>query len=78
VGKVFNQNSDVTVNTITVEVAPKDEKNIFNQFAPRFFNVSVLAKPNSMSAEFRVETGLLNPEFHSLRVSKAAGFNKDK
>ena len=76
VGKFFNRNSDVTVDKITVEAVPKDEKNFFYQFTPRFVNVSVVAKPNTMSAEFRVETGLLNPEFHSLRVSKAARFNE--
>jgi hypothetical protein len=34
VGKFFNRDSDVTVNKITVEAAPKDEKNVFKQFAP--------------------------------------------
>jgi hypothetical protein len=34
VGKSFNRNSDVTVDKITVEAVPKDEKNFFNQFTP--------------------------------------------
>jgi hypothetical protein len=71
VGKFFNRDSDVTVNKITVEAAPKDEKNVFKQFAPASFNVSAVAKPKTMSCEFRVETGLINPEFHSLRGLEA-------
>ena len=69
-GKFFNQNPDVTVTQITVEAAPKDEGNPFNKFSPRFFNVSAIGRPNSMSSEFRVETGALNPDFHVLRVTE--------
>jgi hypothetical protein len=72
-GKFFNQNADITITQITIEAAPKDEGNPFNKFAPRFFNVIALAPPRTMSSEFRVETGALNPDFHTLRVTEAKG-----
>lgn len=78
IGKVFNQNPEVTVTQVTVEAPPKDKKNPYNQFAPRFFNVDVIARPRAMSSEFKIETGALNPEFHSLQVSGARGFDEGK
>jgi len=74
VGKFFNQNPEIVVTEITVEAKPKDEKNPYNQFSPRFFNVDAIAKPRAMSSEFKIETGALNPEFHSLNVSGVSGF----
>lgn len=71
IGTYFNQNAHVTVVQITVEAVPKDEGNFFNKFSPRFFNVAAIAQPRAMSTEFRVETGVLNPEFHTLRVVEA-------
>ena len=73
IGTYFNRNPDVTVTQITVEAVPRDEGNPFNKFAPRFFNVSAIARPNSMSTDFRVETGVLNPESHTLRVTEGKG-----
>lgn len=70
-GKIFNQNADVTVTKITVEAVPKDEGNPFNKFSPRFFDVDALAKPRTMSSEFRVETCALNPDPRTLRVTEA-------
>ncbi|MBU4262650.1 MAG: hypothetical protein KKC76_12410 [Proteobacteria bacterium] len=74
IGKFFNQNPEMIVSQITVAVKPKDEKNPFNQFTPRFFNVDAIAKPRAMSSDFKIETGALNPEFHSLTISGARGF----
>ena len=73
-GKYFNQNARIVVTQITVEAVPKDENNPFNKFAPRLFDISASARPRSMSSEFSVETGALNPEFHTLRVKEAKGF----
>ena len=72
-GTFFNQNAGIRITQITVETVPKDEANPFNKFSPRLFNVVTVAAPRTMSATFRVETGLLNPEFHSLRVVEAEG-----
>jgi hypothetical protein len=72
-GTFFNQNPDLQVTQITVETVPKDEANPFNKFSPRLFNVVAIAKPRTMSRPFRVETGLLNPEFHTLRVVEGQG-----
>jgi hypothetical protein len=72
-GTYFNQNADLKVVRITVETVPKDETNPFNKFTPRLFNVNATAQPRSMSAAFRVETGALNPEFHSLKLVEARG-----
>lgn len=72
-GKYFNQNADTTVTQITIEAVPKDKDNYFNQFSPHLFNVNVSALPRSMSPEFSVETGRLNPEFHTLRVAEVKG-----
>jgi hypothetical protein len=72
-GSFFNQNAEIQVKQITVEAVPKDETNPFNKLSPRLFNVITVAAPRSMSPAFRVETGLLNPEFHSLRVVEAEG-----
>jgi hypothetical protein len=75
-GTFFNQNADITVTQVTVEVVPKDEKNHFNKYSPRFFNIEAIAKPRTMSSEFMVETGPLNPAFHSVRVSEASGHSE--
>jgi len=72
-GKFFNENSGIKVTQITVEALPKDERNPFNKFSPHLFDVIATANPRSMSDEFRVETGALNPDFHALRVSEAKG-----
>jgi hypothetical protein len=72
-GTFFNQNEGTRVTQITVEAVPKDEANPFNKFSPRLFNVVAVAAPRAMSTVFRVETGSLNPEFHSLRVVEAEG-----
>lgn len=74
IGKFFNQNPDMVLTQITVEAKPKDEKNSFNKFTPRFFNVDAIAKARAMSSEFKIETGDLNSEFHSLNVSGARGY----
>ena len=73
VGSYFNQNKDVTVTEIVVEAVPKNEKNAFNQFTPHFFSVRAFGRPRSMSAFFSVETGALNPSFHTLRVVEGRG-----
>ena len=75
-GKIFNQNPSITITEVTIEAVPRDEKNVFNKYAPRFFNASVLATPRSMSAPFRIETGALNPEFHTLSIREAKGTKK--
>ena len=72
-GRFFNENAEITVTQITVEAVPKEEANPFNKFAPRFFNVNASARPRSMSGQFRVETGALNPNFHTLRITEAKG-----
>lgn len=72
-GKYFNENPNIRVTRITVETVPKDESNPFNKFSPRLFNVDSVAEPRTMSAQFRVETGALNPDFHSLKIVEARG-----
>ena len=72
-GKYFNENPDIRVTRITVETVPKNESNPFNKFSPRLFNIDAVAEPRSMTAQFRVETGTLNPDFHSLKVVEARG-----
>jgi hypothetical protein len=72
-GTYFNQSPDMQVVRITVESVPKDETNPFNKFTPKLFNINATAQPRSMSATFRVETGALNPEFHSLKIIEAQG-----
>jgi len=72
-GKYFNENPNIHVTRITVETVPKDESNPFNKFSPRLFNIDSAAEPRTMSAQFRVETGALNPDFHSLKLVKARG-----
>ena len=76
VGKVFNQDSAFVITRLTVEAVPKDETNIFNRGSPRFFEVPVRVLPRTMSSEFRVETGPLSPEFHTLRIVSAIGFDR--
>lgn len=75
IGTIFNKDQIATITHITVEIVPADETNPFNKFSPRFLAIEVIARPNSMSSEFRVETGLLNPDFHSFRISHASGFH---
>tara|TARA_R110001599_G_C12150360_1_gene651409 strand:+ start:98 stop:463 length:366 start_codon:yes stop_codon:yes gene_type:complete len=72
-GKYFNENPNIQVTRITVETAPKDESNPFNKFSPHLFNIDSVAEPRTMSAQFRVETGALNPDFHSLKIVEARG-----
>jgi len=72
-GTFFNQNADIRVTRITVKTVPKDEANPFNKFTPHLFNVISVATPRAMSSQFRVETVLLNPDFHTLRVVEAQG-----
>lgn len=72
-GKYFNENPNIRVTRITVETVPKDESNPFNEFSPRLFNVDSVAEPRTMSTQFRVETGTLNPDFHSLKIVEARG-----
>ena len=72
-GTYFNQNASIQVTQITVEAVPKDESNPFDKFTPRLFNIEASAPPRAMSAWFRVETGALNPEFHTLRVVEGRG-----
>ena len=76
IGKYFNKNPEIIVTQITIEAVPKDEKNSFNQFTPRFFNIDAIAMPRTMSPDFKVETGILNPAFHTLQVSEARGHKK--
>jgi len=75
VGKVFNRNPHTTITKITIEVIPKDKQNIFLEFIPRFFNINLVAKPRTMSHRFKVETGALNPESFSLKISEAEGWS---
>ena len=74
VGKVFNQLPDIVLTDITIEARPADEKNPFNQGSPRYFNARLKAPPRSMSNKFRVETGALNPAFHTLHVTESKGY----
>jgi hypothetical protein len=75
-GKYFNQTPDTVITHITVEAVPQDEKNPFNAFDPRFFEVAATTQPRTMSSLFVAETGLLNPEFHTLRVVGAKGYRR--
>ena len=59
VGKFFNRSSDVTVNKTTVEAVPKDEKNFFNQFNPRFFDVRAVAKRKKCLLSSGLQQGFL-------------------
>ena len=72
-GTFFNQTADLHIVRITVESVPKDEANPFNKYAPKLFNINADARPRTMSAPFRVETGALNPEFYSLKIIEAQG-----
>lgn len=72
-GKVFNRLPDTVLTRVTVELVPKDEKNPFNAFGPRFVEIPVVAQPRSMSPAFVAETGALDPSFHTLRVAEAEG-----
>ena len=72
-GSYFNQVPDTQVVRITVETTPKDDTNPFNKFTPKLFNISATAQPRSMSTSFRVETGALNPDFHTLKIVEALG-----
>jgi len=74
VGKIFNQNQDISISQITIEAIPKDEKNPFNRFSPRIFNVNVNCIPRAMSSEFTFETGALNPEFHTPKIVESKGY----
>ena len=74
IGKVFNQNSNIVLTQITIEAIPQDEKNIFNKFIPRFFNVELNVKPRVMSQEFNIETGTLNPDFRTPKIKEAKGY----
>jgi hypothetical protein len=74
-GRYFNQNPELKIVRITVEAVPKDEKNYFNKYSPRMFNVSAIAQPRSMSNFFQVETGALNPEFPTLKIVEARGID---
>ena len=73
VGKVFNKNKDIVITQMTIEAVPKDENNPFNKYSPRFFNVNLVLKPRVMSNEFVIDTGALNPEFHTAKISEAKG-----
>ena len=74
VGKIFNQNKNIVISQITIESIPKNEKNVFNEFTPRFFNADITCKPRTMSKEFKIETGVLNPDFHTPKISEAKGY----
>lgn len=78
IGKVFNTDASFVVTRLTIEAIPNDETNIFNRNTPRFFDVATGVLPNTMSTEFRVETGQLNPAFHSLRISRAFGLPRSE
>ena len=72
-GKFFNQNNNITVTEITVAAVPKEEINPLNKFPPHLFSVTSTARPQSMSDEFRVATGALQPDFYILGIAAAQG-----
>ena len=76
VGKVFNKNKDIVITQITIEAVPKDENNPFNKYSPRLFNVNLVLKPRVMSKEFEIDTGALNPEFHTAKIYEAQGYKE--
>lgn len=76
IGKLFNKNNDIVITQITIEAVPKDENNPFNKFSPRLFNVNLVLKPRVMSNEFEIDTGALNPEFHTAKISEAKGYKE--
>lgn len=76
VGKAFNKNNDIVITQITIEAVPKDENNPFNKYSPRFFNVNLVLQPRDMSDEFEIDTGALNPEFHTAKISEAKGYKE--
>lgn len=76
VGKIFNKIPNIVITQITIEAVPQDEENIFNKYSPRFFNVNLNVMPRIMSSEFKIDTGALNPEFHTAKISEAKGYEE--